>query len=132
MNIIFIIVAVLVVSFILLQIFMFVKSKKSVGNNIPYDKIDNEISGKIKDKKGLLYFHSPTCHNCKKLSPVISKLSKEFDSVISVDVTKKLETARAFNVMGTPSLLFVGANKIEGFYVGIKDEDFIREKLNGS
>ncbi len=132
MNVFVIIGVVLLSSFILFQIFMLVKSKRTVGNEIPYDKIDNDIAGKIKNKKGLLYFHSPTCHNCKKQTPIIEKLKSEFDSVVSVDVTKKLKTARAFNVMGTPSLLFVGANKIEGFYVGIKNENFIREKLHAS
>ncbi len=132
MNVFVIIGVVLLSSFILFQIFMLVKSKRTVGNEIPYDKIDNDIAGKIKNKKGLLYFHSPTCHNCKKQTPIIEKLKPEFDSVVSVDVTKKLKTAKAFNVMGTPSLLFVGANKIEGFYVGIKNENFIREKLHAS
>lgn len=132
MNSFILIISILFAAFILFQIYMFLKSKKSVGNDIPFDRIDNKIAEKIKNKNGLLYFYSPTCHNCKKLTPLINKLKKEFEDIVSVDVSTNLETARAFNVMGTPSLLFVGANKIKGFYVGIKNEDFIKEKLNAS
>lgn len=130
MNIFLIIGISLISLFVLFQIFVLIKSKRSVGNTIPFDKIDDAIASKIKDKKSLLYFHSPSCHNCKTQTPIIEKLKKEFDSIVSVDTTQNLETARALNVMGTPSLLFVGANKIEGFYVGVKNENFIRERLS--
>jgi len=119
----------LIALFILFQIYVLIKPKRSVGIIVPYEKIDSEIANKIKDKKSLLYFHSPSCHNCKTQTPIIEKLKKEFESIISVDTTKNLKTARTFNVMGTPSLLFLGSNKIKGFYVGVKNEVFIREKL---
>ena len=129
MNLFLIVVFVLIGLFISFQVFMFIKSKKSVGNPIPFDKLDDHFAEKIKNKKSVLYFHSPTCHNCKTQTPIIESLKKEFDSIFSIDISEKLEIARTFNVMGTPSLLFLGNNKIEGFYVGVKDERFIREKL---
>ena len=42
MSPVFIIALVLVTLFITFQIYVFVKSKKSVGNPIPFDKINNE------------------------------------------------------------------------------------------
>ncbi|MCB0745132.1 MAG: thioredoxin family protein [Ignavibacteriae bacterium] len=130
MSPVFIIALVLVTLFITFQIYVFVKSKKSVGNPIPFDTINNEIANKIKDKKSLIYFYSPSCHNCKKQTPIIEKLKSEFQSIISVDISKDLETARAFNIMGTPSILLLGTKTIEGVFVGVKNESFIREKLH--
>jgi thiol-disulfide isomerase/thioredoxin len=128
-NIVLIVVLAIVVFFIAFQSFIYVKSKKMVGNSIPFDKIDKSITEKIKDKNSILYFHSPACHNCKTQTPIIDKLKKEFDSIISVDVSKDLNTARTFQIMGTPSLLFLGKQNIEGIYIGVKNENFIREKL---
>ena len=129
MNPFLIAVIALISLFIIFQLYALIKSKRSVGNTIPYEKIDHEIANKIKDKKSLLYFHSPSCHNCKNQTPIIEKLKKEYESIFSIDTTEYIDTARAFNVMGTPSILFLGSNKIEGFYVGVKNEAFIREKL---
>lgn len=129
MDLFFTVVIILIGIFILFQFFMYLKSKRSVGKNIPYDMINSEISGKIKNKKSVLYFHSPSCHNCKVQTPIIEKLKNEFNCFLSIDVSKDLQTAKAFGIMGTPSLIFLGTKTIEGFYVGVKDENFIREKL---
>ena len=115
--------------FMIFQVAVYIKSKKSVGNPIIFDKIDPEIASKMKDISGLLYFHSPSCHNCKTQTPIIENLKNKYDSIISVDASQNLQTARAFNIMGTPSILFFGGNKIKGYYVGVKNESFIIEKL---
>ena len=39
-----------------------------------------------------------------------------------------MNTAKAFHIMGTPSL-FLGTKIIEGIYVGFKNENFVREKM---
>jgi thiol-disulfide isomerase/thioredoxin len=116
--------------FIFFQLGFYFKSKKTVGQQIPFEKIDLEYSNQIRDKKGFIYFHSPTCHNCKHQTPVVEKLKEKFSSIISIDVSKNLQTAQALNVMGTPSIVFFGANEIKGYYVGVKDEKFLIEKLN--
>jgi len=115
--------------FFLTQIGFYIKSKKSVGNPIPFDKIDKGVVEGLRDKKGLIYFHSPTCHNCKTQTPIIEKLSKENESIISVDVSKKINTARALSVMGTPSIIMFSNNKIQNYFVGVKDEKFLSEHL---
>lgn len=129
MDLLLIIVSVFLGIFILFQLFIYLKSKKSVGNQIPFNEINSEVAEKIKNKKSILYFHSPTCYNCKTQTPIIEKLKKEFDSIFSIDISKDLQTAKAFGIMGTPSLIFLGTKTIEGFYVGVKNENFIREKL---
>jgi thiol-disulfide isomerase/thioredoxin len=127
----FLILAITIIGiFVLIQIWMFIKSKKLVGMMIPFDKIDSKIIDSLKDKKGLIYFFSPSCHNCKLQTPIIEKLNSKYESIISIDTSKNLETARAFNVMGTPSIVMFSGNKIIGYYVGVKKESFILEKVN--
>ncbi|MCB9257951.1 MAG: thioredoxin family protein [Ignavibacteriales bacterium] len=125
-----IVLVVLLGLFVFFQIGFYIKSKKTVGQQIPFDKIESEFLDKIKDKKGFVYFHSPTCHNCKNQTPIVEKLKEKFSSIISIDVSKNLQTARALNVMGTPSIVFFGGNEIKGYYVGVKDENFLIEKMN--
>ena len=50
MDFIFITIGILVFAFILFQILVFIKSKKNVGNPIPFDKIETEFIQEIKDK----------------------------------------------------------------------------------
>lgn len=129
MSTFLIIIAVLISILLLYNIYLLLSSKRSVGSPILFDKIDNELAERIKDRKGLLYFYSNSCSNCKVQTPIIEKLSKNYESIIKIDTTQNLQTAKAFKVMGIPSLVFFGSNKILGYYIGTKKESFITEKL---
>jgi len=126
---ILILVIALIVAITLIQVLMFVRSKKSVGEAIPLDKIDVEIAENIRENSGLIYFYSPKCHNCKIQKPIIDKIKPDNYIILKVDVTQDLETARTLRIMGTPSLVFFEGNKIKGYYVGVKNESFILKKL---
>ena len=130
MDLILIIISVIVLTFVLFQIFVYLKSKKSVGNTIPYDNIEPEFVEELKNKKGLIYFYSNTCGNCKVQSPIIEKVQNKISTLVSIDTSKHIKTAKAFNVMAIPSILFFEGNKIAGYYVGVKNEKFILEKYN--
>ena len=124
-----IVIIVLLSLFIFFQVGFYIKSRQSVGDLISFDKIENEIRGQTKDKKGLLYLYSPTCHNCKTQTPIIEKLKNEINNIISIDASQNPKTSRALNVMGTPSIIFFSGNIIRGYYVGVKSESFILDKL---
>ena len=114
------------------QFLGYYKSKKSVGSPIPFEEIEQECIEKIKGKMGLIYFYSPRCSNCKTQAPIIDKISEKFDDIVSIDATKNLQTARAFNVLGTPSIILFGDDKIKGYFVGVKSEAFLEAKLKSS
>ena len=111
------------------QIFIYIRSKRTIGKNIPFEYFDNELINKIKGKSGMIYFFSPTCYNCKKQTPIIEKVKKEYDNIISVDVSKSVGIAKIFNIAATPSMVFFTGNKIQDFHVGVKKESVIIEKL---
>lgn len=129
MDILTIVVVAVVLLIISFQIYSIIKSKRSVGKPIPFEKIASELSEKLKDKKALVYFHSPSCHNCKTLSPIIDRLKKDFTNIESVDISNDIDTARAFGILGTPALIFVNNNFVDSVHLGIKSEDFIKSKL---
>ena len=117
---------------LLFQLWGYIKSKKSVGSEILYSEIEEKFVDKLKDKKGLIYFYSPKCHNCRTQTPIIEKMTKNYEHIISIDASDNLKTARAFNILGTPSTIFFSGNKIKGYYVGVKSEDFLIDKLTNN
>ena len=130
MDILYFVLIAIAIAFILWQIFVFIKSKRSVGKEIPFEELDSDLTDKVNDKVGLLYFFSPTCNNCKKQSPIIENISRKNANIIPVDTSKNLKAAKVFNIIGTPTFIFFGGNKIKGYYVGLKRESFILDKLN--
>jgi len=118
----------LIISF---QIYTIINSKRSAGKSIPFEKLKSGLSEKLKDKKALIYFHSPSCHNCKTLTPIIEELKTELRNIESIDISKDINTARAFGIMGTPALIFVNNNIVESVHLGLKSEKFIHTKLLG-
>ena len=132
MSPILIIVLIIFSLILLFQIWGYIKSKKSVGSDIQYSEIEEEFVDKLKDKNGLIYFYSPQCHNCKTQTPIIEKISKMYSNIISINAAANIKTARVFNVLGTPSTIIFSGNKIKGYYVGVKNEDFLIDKLTNS
>ncbi len=122
----------LILAFVLMQVYLVIKSKRTAGKPIPFENINNLVAEKIKNKKGLLYFFSPNCHSCKTQTPIIEKLKNEFPNIISIDLSKDISTARAFSIMGTPAIVFVNNNFVDSIHLGVKSETFIRNKFANS
>jgi len=122
----------LILAFVLMQVYLVIKSKRTAGKPIPFENINNLVAEKIKNKKGLLYFFSPNCHSCKTQTPIIDKLKNEFPNIISIDLSKDIGTARAFSIMGTPAIVFVNNNFVDSIHLGVKSETFIRNKFANS
>ena len=56
------------------------------------------------------------------MTPVVSRYTKNNPRCFKVDVSKDMDTARAFGVMGTPSTVLVENGLIRDFLVGPKPE----------
>lgn len=60
-------------------------------------------------KPSIVDFYATWCGPCKRLSPVLEELSKEYAGQIDfykIDVDKEPEIARAFGISSIPTLLF--------------------------
>jgi thioredoxin 1 len=97
-------------------------------------KVVNDIGGKIgeainRGERVMLYFYSPTCSACKVQTPIIDNLinlANGRTKIFKIDVSRDVDTALKFGVMGTPSIVVVEDGKIKEFFVGVKSENILR------
>ncbi|MCK5736163.1 MAG: thioredoxin family protein, partial [Spirochaetaceae bacterium] len=119
MNTVIIIIIAVVVLFFGFQKFMVFKMTRKKGKPAP------ELSGAqgkaIKNgKTSLFYFYSPSCGACKSMTPVVEGYTKNNPRCFKVDISKDMNTARAFGVMGTPSTVMIEGGIIRDYLVGPK------------
>ena len=65
------------------------------------------------DKPCLVDFHKSWCVYCKRLTPILEELNREFDGQIDfykVDVDKEAELEEAYNIRTVPTLLLCNAD----------------------
>ena len=68
------------------------------------------------DKPVLVDFSAEWCGPCKMMAPVLQQVAREMgdDSrILKVDVDRNPAAARAYNVMGVPTLIIFKNGKIE-------------------
>ncbi len=128
---IFYIIAGVFLFFILMNLSIVLRAKLRKGKSAP--DIGGEIGKAIdKHEKVLLYFYSPTCSACKVQTPIIDKLIGSIDNkvrIFKIDVSKDMDVALKFGVIGTPSTVVIENGKIKEFFVGVKSENILRRSL---
>lgn len=112
-------IAVIVALFFGFQYFMVFKMRLKKGKAAP--ELSGSYGKAVKNNKtSLFYFYSPSCGACRSMTPLVENYTKNNPRCFKVDVSKDMETARAFGVMGTPSTVLVENGKITDFIVGPK------------
>ncbi|MBF9014294.1 thioredoxin family protein [Oceanispirochaeta sp. M1] len=108
------------------QYFMIFKMKQKKGKAAP--ELSGSYGKAVKNSKtSLFYFYSPSCGACRSMTPLVEDYTKNNPRCFKVDVSKDMETARAFGIMGTPSTVLVENGLITDFIVGPKPAgDFTR------
>ncbi|MED5370806.1 MAG: thioredoxin family protein [Myxococcota bacterium] len=125
-NIVFAFCMLAVGGFIGLQIWMRRRATALQGEPVP------DIPGPLGDAvKGdaLLFFHSPTCAPCRAMHPVVRELGAGDTRVHSVDVTRNMEAAQAFGLMGTPTVVAIRQGQVQRVQVGAMSASALREML---
>ena len=114
--------------FVLFQMLPLVRAQLMRGKPVPdlAGLIDPELLG---EERLLFYFSSPRCTMCRAMTPVIERLAAQHANIIKVDVSKTVELASKFDVMGTPTLVLVRAGKVDRMLVGAKSEKVVRALL---
>lgn len=118
MNIIWTL-AIVIVLFFGFQYFMIFKMRLKKGKAAP--ELSGSYGKAVKNNKtSLFYFYSPSCGACRSMTPLVENYTKNSSRCFKVDVSKDMEIARAFGVMGTPSTVLVENGLITEFIVGPK------------
>jgi thioredoxin 1 len=109
--------------FFAFQYYMIFKSKRISGQSIDLSKIRPELRNYFNKEKLLIYFYSPNCTACRYQTPIIENLKKQSFNTLSIDISKDLQLARVFGIMGTPSIALMKGNLVKEFFIGYQDED---------
>lgn len=73
-------------------------------------KIENNALTYIGDKPAIVDFYASWCGPCKKLSPIMEKLSKKYEGKVNfykIDVDKSSDLANTLNIKAIPTLIFL-------------------------
>lgn len=91
----------------------------NIGN---VDKINQILNG-YQENLIVIMFTSPQCGACKGFLPVFEKAQQEFYSqkviFIKINVQDLPEVAKQFNIMGTPTTIFIRNKKGKKRQVGM-------------
>jgi len=126
---ILIIIAAILIFFTTMRIIMMRKAAQSKGKEINISLLDEETQNLLKRDKSMLYFYTPQCGACRSQSPIIDKLSEEIENVRKIDLSGKIEIAREFGIMGTPTTILMLKNSVAEIYVGVKRENFLKTRF---
>ncbi len=94
---------------------------------------DLEFEEKTKTGNWIVDFYAEWCGPCKTLKPIFEELSKEYAGKINfgkLDVDESPETAKKFNVMGIPTLIFLKDGAEINRSVGALSKESLKEKIN--
>ncbi len=89
---------------------------------------------KIKNGITVVDFYADWCGPCKKLTPVLEKLSKENNDInfYKVNVDECNDIASKFGVRSIPYLVFFNSGEKASSLVGLKDAQTILNEVNKS
>ncbi|HBG25040.1 MAG: thioredoxin [Bacteroidetes bacterium GWF2_41_61] len=85
------------------------------------------------DKPAILDFYADWCVYCKKLSPVLEELAKEYQGKIyiyKIDTEKEREIAAAFGIRALPTLLFIPMNQDPQIAQGAVPKDELKKIID--
>lgn len=75
---------------------------------------------------------SKTCAPCKRMEPVFEKMATEFSGKIKfvkIDVGKARETAKKYEILGVPTLMFFKDGELKEKKVGATEEEKLKTSV---
>ncbi|MFA7325532.1 MAG: thioredoxin [Candidatus Kapaibacterium sp.] len=87
------------------------------------------------EKLVLVDFNAEWCGPCKKLSPILDKLAKEYSSkieLVKIDVDHNPIIAKQLRIEGLPTLKMYKNGKEVWNYLGLTDEESIKEVIKSN
>jgi len=86
----------------------------------------------INVKPVILEFYGDNCPSCKKLQPVIEKLSNEIKDInfFKIKLERNREIFQEYGIMSIPTLIFFADGKNKDELIGNRSEESIRSWIN--
>jgi thioredoxin 1 len=135
MQAFFIFVVVLVVAFLILNIYARIKMKNmpEVSDHaailtLTDQNFDTQTAGKIV----LVDFWASWCAPCRMMAPVLNEVSDELGAeafVGKIDIQQYQSMAQRFNVRNIPTMILFKNGKEVNRFVGVKQKDFLLNEI---
>ena len=135
MQAFFIFVVVLVVAFLILNIYARIKMKNmpEVSDHaailtLTDQNFDTQTAGKIV----LVDFWASWCAPCRLMAPVLNEVSDELGAeafVGKIDIQQYQSMAQRFNVRNIPTMILFKNGKEVNRFVGVKQKDFLLNEI---
>lgn len=110
---------------LMFQVIPWLQARRMRG--VQLTEVDSDIATRMSlHHRLLVYFWSPYCGICRRVTPIIDRLMDERDDVMKVDVTQRLDLAKRLGVLGTPALLTICNGCVEKMVLGVRSERQIR------
>lgn len=106
------------------------RASHAKGKVIDSSIFDEKIKNLLAKEKSILYFYTPTCGACRSQAPIIDKIESDIEFVGKIDLSKNVEVAREFRIMGTPSTALMKGNTVADIFIGVKQAKFLLERFN--
>ncbi len=94
------------------------------------DEFKKVIEG---EKLVVVDFYADWCMPCRYLSPVLEKLSKEYDGQVEfykLDVDENQDIAFEYGIASIPTVLFFRKGKVVGGFIGAMPESAVKAEIN--
>ncbi len=85
------------------------------------------------EKLVVVDFYADWCMPCRYLSPVLEKLSKEYDGQVEfykLDVDANQDIAFEYGISSIPTVLFFRKGKVIGGFIGAMPESAVKAEIN--
>jgi len=96
------------------------------------ENFDKEVIEKSKQVPVLVDFWAPWCPPCRMLSPILTKIGKNFGDkliIAKLNVDENPEKSREYGIMGIPSVKLFKNGEIINEFVGAQPENNILRML---
>lgn len=92
---------------------------------------ENKFNALVKQKeKVIVDFYANWCGPCKKLAPIIEKISKEKGiDLLKINIDKNPELAQKLNIEGLPTLYYYKNGDLVWTHLGLLTEEELIKKL---